>query len=199
MGNIGEILFWIPLSVLLLAVLGVVWSPASALICVLVARLRKLDGESYGTAGAKLSMLLILPWVYLLVKMLFGRSLPAIVVVPVYVLIYSIWLVIYVAAFNVGGLIWSILDVVVTNSQPLASVVLFFVALGVMLPFNVYTLNGSIRNLRQRYTADKELTHRPMPTAPHGDYLAPFIWLIGWSLVVLLITIVAGLSAYAGT
>ena len=107
MGNlesIGEVFLWIPVSVLLLALLGLLWAPVAALICVLVARFRKLDGESYGAAGAKHSILLVLPWVYLLVRMLFGRSLPVFFVAPVYVVIYSIWH----PVFNVGGLVGSI-------------------------------------------------------------------------------------------
>ncbi len=197
--NIGEVFFWVPLSVLLLAVLGLLWAPAAALICILVARFRRLDGESYGADGAKLSMLLVLPWVYMLARMVFGRSLPVSLVLPIYALVYFIWLVLYIVAFNIVGLIWSIVDIFVTHSQPLSLVLPFGIFLSVMLPFNIYTWWASIRKLRLRYTTDKEYRLQPALTMPNPDYLAPFMYLIGWSIVVMLITIIAGLAAYTGT
>ena len=199
MESIGEVFFWVPVYVLLLAVLGLLWAPAAALICALVARFRKLGGESYGAAGATHSMLLILPWVYLLVRMLFGRSLPVFVVTPVYVLIYSIWLVFYVAIFNVGGVVASMIDIFVTHSLPLSIAAPFAVVSSVILPVNFYTWKRSITDLHHRHAADKERPSVSASVALDGAYLAPFIWLIVWSLVVLLITIVAGLSAYTMT
>ena len=196
--NVGEVFFWVPVSVLALAVLGLLWAPFAALICILVARFRKLGGESYGAVGAKHSMLLVLPWVYLLVRMLFGKSLPVFVVVPVYGLVYSVWLVFYIAVFNVGGLVGSIIDVFVIHSQPVVNVVLFFIVLGAMLPANLYTWRSSARALRHRYAADKGRSHQPALTVSDREYAAPFIWLIVWSLVVFLLTIVAGLLAYSG-
>ncbi len=197
--SVGEFFFWIPVSILLLSILGLLWAPVAALTCLLVARFRRLHGESYAAAGAKHSILLVLPWIYLLVRMIFGRSLPTFLVAPVYVLIYGIWLISYLVVFNVGGLVASVLDVLVTHSQPLASMGFFFIALSVILPLNVYMWRSSVRNLRRRYAADKESTCQSPLVVPHRDYTAPFAWLILWSIVVLIITIVGGLSAYAGT
>ena len=117
--SIGAISFWIPVAVVLLAVLGLLWAPPAALTCMLAARFRKLEGESYAAAGAQHSMLLVLPWVYLLVRLLSGRALPVFIVAPVYILVYAIWFIFYIVGFNLGVLIASIVDVLVAHSQPL--------------------------------------------------------------------------------
>ena len=98
--NIGEFLFFIPVAVLLLAIAGLVWTPFGILICALVARFRGLKGEPYATAAAKSSVLLLLPWVYLVIRLSFGRSLSRFAVMPVYVLIYATWF--YFAALSAG-------------------------------------------------------------------------------------------------
>ncbi|MDE2802530.1 MAG: hypothetical protein OXK21_06595 [Chloroflexota bacterium] len=193
--RVVDSLFWVPVFVLLLAVVGVIWSPVAALICALVAHFRKLEGEGYAASGATLSALLVLPWVYLLAKMLFRRSIPVFVVAPAYVLVYAVWLLIYVGVFNVGSVIWTFRDMIWTGSQPVTSAV-FFVIMSVMLPLNVYTLWVSMRGLRNKYAADRERPHQPVLGLPDFDYLAPFIWLIVWSFVVLLLIVVAGIAAY---
>ena len=68
-----------------------------------------------------------------------------------------------------------------------------------IFPVNTYTLIVSLKNLRHRYAADKERLHLSETVVPDWDYLAPFIWLIVWSLVVLIITVVGGLYAYTLT
>ena len=196
-GSLSAPLFWIPVYVLALAALGLVWAPAAALICALVARIRKLRGESYAWVGAMCSMLLILPWVYLLVRLVFGRSLPVFVVAPVYLLIYGIWFIFYIAVFNVVTLIVIIADILVLHIEPLEISASFFVVLSVMLPMNVYTWMMSARNLHRRYTVNKERPSASAIIALDGTYLAPFIWLIVWSMVVLLTIIVAALAAYS--
>ena len=192
----GEVFFWIPVAVLLLSILGLLWAPVAALTCLLVARLRKLDGESFGAAGAKQSILLVLPWIYLLVRLMFGRSIPRSLVAAVYVLIYAIWLIFYILVFNVVGLLASVLDILVTHSQSLTTMVILFIALSVMLPVNILTWGSSLRSLRRRYAADKKRACKSPPIVPHGDYMTPFVWLIVWSIIVLVITIVGGLAAY---
>ena len=194
--NVGEVFFWVPVSVLALAVLGLLWAPFAALICLLVARFRKLEGEAYGTAGAGHSTLLVLPWIYLLFKMLFGRSLPVFVIAPAFIIIYGIWVVFYVLIFNVGALVASAVDMLVTHTLPLGDAVCFFIVLSVILPVNIYTLRVSLINLRHRYAADKERLDLSETIVPVWDYLAPFAWLIVWSIIVLIITVAAGLYAY---
>ena len=101
LGSIGEILFFVPVAVLFLAIVGLVWTPFGTLICAFVAHFRGLKGEPYATAAAKSSILLLLPWVYLVIRLSFARSLSRFAVMPVYVLIYATWF--YFAALSVGG------------------------------------------------------------------------------------------------
>ena len=46
-----------------LMVIGLLWTPFAALICLAVARVRRLEGEGCGKAGALYSLLFLLPWV----------------------------------------------------------------------------------------------------------------------------------------
>ena len=190
-------LFWIPVYVLAVAVLGLVWAPAAALICALVARTRKLTGESYASTGAVCSMLLILPWVYLLVRLVFGRSLPVFVVAPVYLIIYAVWFIFHIALFNVVVLVVIIADILVLHTEPLEIAAPLGVVLSVMLPMNFYAWMRSARSLYLRYTVNKNRPSSSAIAALDSAYLAPFIWLIVWSMVVLLTIIVVGFAEFS--
>ena len=90
--NIGEALFWVPVGVLSLAVLGLLLAPGAALTCSLLARSRGFEGR-YAAAGARASSLLVLPFLYLLGHLLFGRSpFPRAVIMATYVFLYAVWL-----------------------------------------------------------------------------------------------------------
>ena len=197
--SFGEVMFWIPVAVLLLAIVGLLWAPVAALTCLLAVHFRRLSDESYGAAGAKQSILLVLPWIYLMVRLMFGRSIPTPLVGAVYVLIYAFWLIVYILVFNIGGLLASVLDMLVTRSESLTTMAIFFVALSVMLPGNILTWRSSLRSLRRRYASDKNSACKSPPVVPHGDYMTPFVWLIVWSIVILVITIVGALFGYVGT
>ena len=79
-------LLFIPISM----VLGLVGAPFAALICTIVAHARGLP-KSYAGTGAWYSMLFILPWLYLVLRMLDVR-IPDGVVRAGYVLFYGLWL-----------------------------------------------------------------------------------------------------------
>ena len=195
--NVGEMLFWIPVGVLLLAVMGLLWALPAALICTLVARLRKLDGGSYAVVGAKHSMLLILPWIYLLARLSFGRSLfPTSTVVSVYVLLYAVWFTFI--AIDVIGLGLFVMDIFVIHSYSLGPTVFSVLLFSMILPINAYTWNRSVRNLFGRRAADKESARRPEVLHDEG-YLEPFVWLIVWSLITVFMTLIAGLLGFVGT
>ena len=113
--KIGEISVWVAVAVGLLAVVGLLWAPIGAFSCVLVARARNLAPGGYGTSGAKCSMLLILPWIYLVIR-LFDRSVPVFFVILVYILVYAVW-----AVGIIGGQVISIVSFVVNayGDEPL--------------------------------------------------------------------------------
>ena len=74
-----------------LMVIGLLWTPFAALICLAIARVRRLEGEGYGKAGALYSLLFFLPWVWLVLRMM-GVPVPAMVVRVGYAVMYGLWL-----------------------------------------------------------------------------------------------------------
>ena len=83
-------------------VFGLLWSPFAALICRLIVHLRGLPGSGYGGAGFRYSLLFLLPWIYLVLRMV-GVPFPMVVVRVGYGLLYGLWLVAAVGSFA-GGL-----------------------------------------------------------------------------------------------
>ena len=71
--------------------LGLLWSPFAALICRLVAHVRKLPSKGYGGAGFRYSVLFLLPWVYLVLRMA-GVPVPRVVVRVGYGILYGLWI-----------------------------------------------------------------------------------------------------------
>ena len=90
-------------SIVLSMVFGLLWSPFAALICRLVSHVRKLPGSGYGGAGFRCSLLFLLPWVYLVLRMT-GLPVPRVVVRAGYGLIYGLWIAAAVGSV-VGGLV----------------------------------------------------------------------------------------------
>ena len=79
-----------------------------ALICLAVARVRRVDGEGWGKAGALYSLTFFLPWVWLVLRMA-GVPIPAVVARAGYALLYGLWLLACVflvigGAFSAAGI-----------------------------------------------------------------------------------------------
>ncbi len=88
-----------------LAAVGLLWSPFAATICFLIARKRGLMWDGYGWAGFRYSVLFLLPWMYLVLRM---AGVPASKVVERagYALLYGVWGVIALA-FAAFGVVWA--------------------------------------------------------------------------------------------
>ena len=80
--------FW---SLVLSMVLGLLWSPFAALVCLLISDFRRLPGSGYGGAGFRYSLLFLLPWVYLVMRMA-GVTVPSTVVRVGYGVLYGLWM-----------------------------------------------------------------------------------------------------------
>ena len=91
----------VSMSVVLSMVFGLLWSPLAALICRLIAHLRRLPDNGYGSAGFRYSLLFLLPWVYLLLRMA-GVPIPRVVVRVGYGVLYGLWIVVAVACVGAG-------------------------------------------------------------------------------------------------
>lgn len=65
-----ESLLFFPISLILMSMaFGLLGAPFAALICAIISRVRGL-GNSYAGTGAWYSMLFVLPWLYLVLRML---------------------------------------------------------------------------------------------------------------------------------
>ena len=81
----------LPLSAVVMSMaFGLLGAPFAALICVIIARIRGL-GESYAGTGAWYSMLFILPWLYLVLRML-GVHVSNGAAQFGYAILYGVWL-----------------------------------------------------------------------------------------------------------
>ena len=167
--------FYAPIGALALAVLGLLWAPAGALILSAVARLRKLKPAPYAAAGANASALMFLPWVYLFVKLALGRPPPALAVKASCAVAYAVWLcIIAVTAYlAVSYIIWLVQGKYVGLSA-------FAIALnGAVAATCAYSFSNSVRKTRGR---GRRAT-RENALMPESAYLRPFGWLIVWSLI----------------
>lgn len=82
-------------------VLGLLGAPFAALVCLIISRVRRLDSSFAGT-GARYSMLFIVPWIYLVLRML-GVQVSDRLVQIGYAILYGVWLYAAILA-TVGGL-----------------------------------------------------------------------------------------------
>ena len=82
---------WLMLALAIPMYAGLLWTPFAALICLAVARARRLEGGGYGKAGALHSLLFFLPWAWLALRMA-GVPVPSIVARAGFVILYALWL-----------------------------------------------------------------------------------------------------------
>ena len=173
--------FYAPIGALALAVLGLLWAPAGALILSAVARLRGLKPAPYAAAGAKASALMLLPWVYLFIKLALGRPPPALAVKAACAAAYAVWLcIIAVTAYlAVSYIIWLIQGKHVGLSA-------FAIALnGAVAAACAYSFSNSVRKTRGRRATRETaaIETREDALMPESARLLPFGWLIVWSLI----------------
>ena len=101
MEDVAAIVVWgIPGAIITSMAVGLLWSPIAAIICLLIARIRGLRGDGYGSAGFRYSLLFLLPWIYLALRMA-GVPVPRMVERIGYALLYGVWAVL--ALVFIGG------------------------------------------------------------------------------------------------
>ena len=85
---------WMVMAIMgvLVAPVGLVWSPFAALITSRMARNRELDGGRYALAGATSSIFLLLPWILLVIGLRNGRLHPT-ALQCMYIFVHLVWLV----------------------------------------------------------------------------------------------------------
>ena len=196
--RIGEALIWVPVGVLSLTALGLLWALPAALICRLVAHFKGLNDGSFGGAGARYSVLLVLPWIYFLGNLIYGRSaFPATAVVLVYLALYCIWLS-FMGLILVALAVY-VTDIVAGNWNSLGVTLFSIIVLAVILLICAYTWITSLKNLWRSNTAlNKAVKNQPRPFIPEF-YLEAFGWLIAWSFVTVVAVGLTGLLGFVGT
>ena len=178
--------------------MGLLLAIPAALVCILIALFRGHDWRPYAAAGAQHSILLIIPFIYLLATLLFHRSpFPKLVVASVYALVYSLWLT--CVTIKALGLTLFLVDIVVLHNYQLGPTVFLAVLYGTVLPVNVLTLSSSIRALRRKVGANQAAGDSPTTLSQDEGYLNPFGGVIAWSLITVLMTLLAGLLGFVGT
>ena len=79
-----------PIIIVLLMPFGVLLSPFAALICYVRARSIGLPPGHYARIGALYSTFLLLPWIYLIVRM-FNKTVPSSLIGIGYCVLYTVW------------------------------------------------------------------------------------------------------------
>lgn len=77
-------------SMIGLVVLCAAWAPFAALICAIISKRNGLSVWRFSLAGAILSVFLLLPWLYLILRMS-GKQVPRFIYVLSYSAVYCIW------------------------------------------------------------------------------------------------------------
>ena len=159
-----------------ISLVGLIWMPFAAATCMYVARSKRLNVNAYGIAGAVYSVLFILPWIYLVLRM-YGVSVDKRVVRAVYV-------VLYVYIWMLGVMVLNVIIALDQDWRGIAFLLLFV---------NMITWIVSADMLRHRNHEDRkeefhflrghsnsEMQQAPLP---HFVYLIPFAMVLFWMLV----------------
>ena len=196
--NAGEILFWVPIAVLIMTAIGLIWALPAAVICRFVADSRALDGSSFGGPGARYSALLVLPWISFLVKLIVGKSpFPVFAVVAVYVLLYLVWLITIVLILL--GLVTYVVDVVAGSTSSFGTTVFSIVLLAVVLLLSTLSWTTSLKDMSRLKKISNHAVDDGSKSLLEDAYLQPFGWLIAWSFVTVVAVGLTGLLGFVGT
>ena len=155
------------LTSILLVPLSIVWAPFAALISASQARRRgSTDWRYYRMVGALYSVLLLLPWIYLTLR-LAGRTVPLSLIRGVYIAIYVLWAFYLLITFYLrlaspqnDAQFWLVLAV---------GIFAFFVSAWMLIR---HTVGNDQQEGVQHTENDYRLTQRGLV------YLTPFVFLI---------------------
>ena len=161
-----SMLFFIPLSM----PLGILWSPFGALICALIARRRALPVKYYAGMGAWHSALLLLPWIYLVLRMT-GRTVSRGWISFGYFILYAVWFIgsVCVMAIFVIGIFVDRPDSLILWAFMMWLIVILFAA-------NVYMWISSVRAMSGGRMAPKDGQEADHGIIPDQFYLRPFLY-----------------------
>ena len=164
------LLYWITLSIgfltLLVMLTSIVLAPFAGILSVVQARQHGYASWLYGLAGTVFSLHLLLPWLYIALR-LSGTAVPPLLIRAVYIIAIVIWAIYLVNGFVTLG--------IVENIGPFFRLVLYTgtLAFAVTVVLLVRNFNLDQRRKRARQTEnDFRLNVRDFA------YLTPFTFLI---------------------
>ena len=158
------------------ALLGLIWIPFASATCMYIAKSKGLNIKAYGVAAAVYSVLFILPWIYLVLRM-YGVSVDKRVVRAVYV-------VLYVYFWMLGVMV---LNLIIALNQDWRVIALL------LLLVNIITWIVSADMIQRRNLEDRKAevqiprTHSgnemQQSLLLHFVYLIPFVLVLFWTLM----------------
>lgn len=184
MSILGLSIYWglygapfIILLIVLIEALGIIWAPFGTAICILVAKKKQLPVLKFAVAGALFSMFLLLPWFYLITRMI-GKKLPRFAIKSSYVIIYISWLFgpfLYYFGHQIILTDYDMMDEFRDETLRTGITSVFMTVTGMSL------LIASI--IRLRIVDKQALPSRDI--LPRMEYVAPFAFVLGYSASVL--------------
>ena len=165
--------------------LCLLWAPFASAMCAVGAKNRGLSAKRYALAGGLYSLMLMLPWVYL-VNRLAGNRLPRALVKWCYGLLYVFWLWMPIRS---GYELIESAEGVFAPAAHFASLVSWinFATWAASLAWLAY-VNGHDTTKAERWW-EKEEGERFEPL-PHLAYVQPFGTATLWALLILAVTYV---------
>lgn len=175
---LGALAFFVLVGAIIVLTIGIVWSPVAALLCGIAAHKRGMSTARYAIAGAFYSALFILPWIYLMLRLL-GRKAPTDLVYLGYIIIYTAWVLCPIPLYFAMAYIFfthtSRLDELLSFELQVFDYLLAWGA-SIYIVFNVLVLLKSIHDLRRVHRIESEASHSQRDVLPDRRYILPFVY-----------------------
>ena len=167
-----------PIFVPLVMPLGVLWAPFAALICALRTRSIGLSAKRYAAFDALYSTLLLLPWIYLMIRM-YGKVPSKGLVQLGYVLLYIVWSCTIFLNSAVGFPAYTGAGLV----QPTGVDRLIAYGVFAILVVNLSTLVFSIVQLSRNHNRSVYTDDSSEDILPHRGYIMPYLYGLIWLVI----------------
>ena len=158
---------------------GLIWMPFAAATCAVVARRKGFDVKAYSVAGAVYSVLFVIPWIYLVLRM-HGISVSRRVM-------HSIYVVMYVYVWMLGLMVLNVIMVFDSDWRGVGILLL-------LVNMITWIVSADMVQRRNRYDREQEAlivrrhnveyeNEMKQTSLPHFVYIIPFAVVLAWMLV----------------
>ena len=169
-----SIYYWPAVGIMALVGLGLGWSPFAYAIGWFARRQAFRDRAEVAQTSIVLSLLMFLPWLYMMSRIL-RRPISGRIVRLVYALLFAVWL------FGLaGGPLGVSAEIYFANLPDIYNhtwaVMGVFAAIGALC---LFTWHKALRWFVRMHRAEPK---ESWPFFGEPSYLAPFVWIIGWTV-----------------